>query len=379
MKRLCIYVTYDCENVVDDYVGYMLHELRKVADCLIVVCNYRHIEKGIENIQPYADKIYNRENIGFDAGAYKDALCKYLGWDEVYRYDELLLVNDSFYGPLYPIEDMFNTMKNLDTDYWGIIRAPEGIFDDGYLYDTHIQSYFWVFRKNVLESGCFRRFWEELAYPNTLYQAVLEFELGCNRYLTKHGFKGTALTDICQISHLFKGNEIPYLQYSLEMIRDANIPIIKRRSLYFGNRGFGNALEALKYIEDKCAYDVRLIKKHLTRISQSMKNQGMMNFLKLQRFYDEHSKIYFYGAGVYGQNLARYFTYMGWSFDGFLVTNLVNQSETCIAFDDVRLSDDDGIIIAVGNPKAACEIFNTIQKRCNVNQIFYPNYVIKTQ
>ena len=77
MKRLCIYVTYDFENIVDNYIGYMLQELRKLVDCLVVVCNYKEIAGGIEHIQPYVDKIYCRDNVGFDAGAYKDALCTY--------------------------------------------------------------------------------------------------------------------------------------------------------------------------------------------------------------------------------------------------------------------------------------------------------------
>lgn len=73
MKRICIYVTYDPENIADNYIGGLLHELRKAVACLVVVCNYEYILAGIENIQPYADKIYYRSNMGFDAGAYKDA------------------------------------------------------------------------------------------------------------------------------------------------------------------------------------------------------------------------------------------------------------------------------------------------------------------
>lgn len=107
MRRLCIYITYDFENIVDDYINYMLHELRKVVDCLVVICNYECIVRGINHIQPYADKIYYRSNMGFDAGAYKDALCSYIGWDEIGSYDELLMINDSFYGPLYPFESVF--------------------------------------------------------------------------------------------------------------------------------------------------------------------------------------------------------------------------------------------------------------------------------
>ena len=178
MKRICIYVTYDFENIVDDYVGYMLRELRKSVDYLAVVCNYAEVVRGIENIQPYADGIYYRKNIGFDAGAYKDALCTYLGWDEIGKYDELLIINDSFYGPLYPMEDLLIDMEKTAADYWGIIRAPKGEFDDGYSYDTHIQSYFMAFRKNILTNPFFKIFWEQLKYPRTLYEAEKAFQMG---------------------------------------------------------------------------------------------------------------------------------------------------------------------------------------------------------
>lgn len=52
MKRLCIYVTYDYENIVDDDIGYMLKELRCMSDRVVVVCNYGHISCGIEMYSP---------------------------------------------------------------------------------------------------------------------------------------------------------------------------------------------------------------------------------------------------------------------------------------------------------------------------------------
>ncbi|GFI22650.1 hypothetical protein IMSAGC011_01426 [Lachnospiraceae bacterium] len=374
MKRLCIYVTYDFENIVDDYIGHILYELRKVTDCLIVVCNYSYIAQGIENIQPYADKIYYRENKGFDAGAYKEVLCQRLGWDWVCSFDELLLVNDSFYGFFYPIEDLFQIIENTDADYWGITRAPQGIFSDGYRYDTHIQSYFLTFRTKILNSNCFKEFWETLEYPKTLYDAVLKFEIGCNKYFKQHGFKETSLTDQFCPNCLFDNNQIPYMNYSLELIRDLKIPILKRRSLYFSNKGFENALSALKYINDANFFDTTLVTKHLFRISQIKLAQGMIDLIKLNSFYHKHSKIYFYGAGVYGQNLAKYFCYKGWTFAGYVVTKDEKSIENCKAFSEVELNSDDGIIIAVSNKEICLEILEIVQKCCSDNQILYPNY-----
>ena len=374
MKRLCIYVTYDFENIADEYIGHVLRELRKVTDSLVVVCNYLNIVQGIENIQPYADKIYYRENKGFDAGAYKDVLCQYLGWELVCSFNELLLINDSFYGFFYPIEDWFYTIEKTDADYWGIIRAPQGTFDDGYKYDTHIQSYFLTFRTRILNSNCFKEFWETLEYPKTLYDAVLKFEIGCNKYFKEHGFKEISLTDQFQSNCLFDNNEIPYMNYSLELIRDLKIPILKRRSLYFSNKGFGNALRALKYINDVSLFDITLVTKHLFRLSQIKLVQGMIDLVKLNNFYHKHSNIYFYGAGVYGQNLAEYFRYKRWTFAGYAVTKNEKSIENCSVFNELELNSDDGIIIAISNKEICLEILEIVRKRCNDNQILYPNY-----
>lgn len=371
MKRICIYVTYDLENIVDDYVGYMLQALRRVVDCLVVVCNYTYISRGFENVQPYADKIYYRENIGFDAGAYKDALCKYLGWEQVYEYDELLLVNDSFYGPLYPFEDLFDRMGVIAADYWGITRSPEGIFRGSYVYDTHIQSYFLVFRKKILHSDCFRRFWIDMKYPESIFDAIILFELNGNRSFAEWGFRGSALEDQWELSDAYvREKENPYLLYPFELISEAGIPVLKRKSLDLRNKGFGNALRAFRYIEETGIYDTGLIKKHFLRIGRLLQAWEGMNYWGLDEFYDSCSKIFFYGGGVYGKNLAEYFFYRGWTFEGFLVTDTEQQSQECIPFDEAAISENDGIIITVGNKKMFQEIKELIETRYSVNQIY---------
>ena len=368
MKRICIYVTYDFENIVDGYIGYMLQELRKSVDYLAVVCNYREIAKGIGNIRPYADKIYYRENIGFDAGAYKDVLCRYIGWDAVCRYNEILLVNDSFYGPLYSFENIFSAMEKEDADYWGLTRAPAGVLADGFVYESHIQSYFMAFRQNLVKSQYFQKFWENMEYAKTLTQTVIHFEIGLNQYLAGLGYKSRALTD----GYSFDRNEIPYMNHSFELINDMRIPAFKRTSLYLTNRGFGNALKAFSYIEDAGIYDAALIKEHLIRISRNENNQAMIDFMKLKAFLDDHSRIYFYGAGVYGQNLAKLFEYMGWKFAGFLVSKSEDQADQCNVFNAIKLNREDGIIITVGSKKAFNEIMENVKEQYADEQILCP-------
>lgn len=377
MKRICVFVTYDDENVVDDYIGYLLNQLCKVVDKLIVICNYDYIDSGIENVQPYADKILYRKNIGFDGGGYKDAICRLIGWDEICKFDELVLVNDSFYGPIYPFKETFNAMEKVNTDYWGITKSPRGKFKgefgkkiDYMEYDEHIQSYFMVFRNKVLRDNRFRQFWEKMEYPESIEKAVVLFEIGVNACMRDWGYIGYALTDLYKLDCSLEEDDNPYLLYPLELIRDAHVPILKRKSLMLINRGYGSALKAIEWIKSESNYDVSLIYRHLLRTNKSVRKDGRLDFAELEKFYKNHSKIYIYGAGTYGKNLALYFDYKGWTFEGFVVTDKENQTANSEVFENVDIGNEDGIIIAIGNEKICMEIKEKILTRCRKNQIF---------
>lgn len=368
MRRLCIYVTYDPENRIDGYIRYMLQEMRKTVDSLILICNYKYAVFGLNDIQPYVDKIFYRENEGFDAGAYKDSLCQYLGWNVVSEYDELILVNDSFYGPVYPLEKLFKRMEEEDADYWGMTRCPEGELADGSTYKPHIQSYFLALRKNILTNKEFQSYWEDMEYPASFMQTVKIFEIGINKLLRQLGFIGSAVMDLCPVQWNLNKNENPYLRYPLELIRDAGIPILKRKSLSLSNKGFESAIKALRFIKDECSYDVCLIENHLRRIREGI------NIVGIDIFYASHPRVFIYGAGAYGKKVAEYFAYKGWTFEKFLVTDMAgcstNYSSNCITFEEADITEDDGIIIAVCNKKVFREIVGLVKKRCRKEQIF---------
>lgn len=74
MKRLCIYVIYDKQQKINPYIEAVLKEIKKFVADIIVVCNFDRIMSGEDILHRYASKVYFRYNIGYDAGAYKDAL-----------------------------------------------------------------------------------------------------------------------------------------------------------------------------------------------------------------------------------------------------------------------------------------------------------------
>ena len=99
-NRLAIFVFYDEDGIVDKYVEYLLLNLAKQVQRTIVVVNGKINDISRKKLEVYTPEIYIRENKGYDAGAYKDILTKYLSLNEIKQFDEIVLLNDTFYGPI---------------------------------------------------------------------------------------------------------------------------------------------------------------------------------------------------------------------------------------------------------------------------------------
>jgi hypothetical protein len=88
-----------------------------------------------------------------------------------------------------------------------------------------------------------------------------------------------------------------------------------------------------------------------------------------------HKRIFFYGYGRWAHNLATYFTYRGWHFDGYIVSENCNgDTEALYVFSEMKLQPGDGIIIALKD-KSACEgILNNISKSVALDNVLTPVY-----
>lgn len=285
MKRLCIYLTYDEQKQVDGYVGYMLKELKTCVSALVVVCNARYITKGENILREYADEIYYRENKGFDAGGFKDALCGYIGWQRVLSFDEVVLVNDSMFGPFRSMESIFQEMDRKALDFWGLGKSKDNFFLE------HIQTYFLTIRSKMLHDCRFKEYWEAMPYYDTLGEVVNKYEVKFTEYFSSFGYKYDVLGDMeSNYSEINPGNH--YLQYGAiqyELIKKRNFPFLKRRPIVFDNlyqQTQENLRQAIDYI-DKCTeYDVNLIWDNIIR---TFNMADLQRSLHLQYILPEHS------------------------------------------------------------------------------------------
>ncbi len=63
-----------------------------------------------------------RENTGFDVGAYREALLT-IGREALAEYEEIILMNYTLAGPVCELQPMFETMQARPAlDFWGLTR-----------------------------------------------------------------------------------------------------------------------------------------------------------------------------------------------------------------------------------------------------------------
>lgn len=389
MNRLCIYMTYNRENKIHNYMGQAICALKQCSSTLCLVCNYEKIKEGKEHITGLVDEIYCRENKGYDSGAFRDMLCDFLGWERVYEYDELILANDSFFGFFYPLQESFLRMEGQECDYWGMTGQTAGEFSDPfYAFDAHVHSYFLVFRKTVLKSTCFKRFWQGLDDAENFRQAVTGYEIGINACLREHGFQGKSFVDLGRIK--LQRNENPSYTKLYELVRDCRVPVMKKKSVLIRNPFFADTMKTIDYLMQEERYPVQWMLSFLdnqfyipgmhqaseiqTGQCQAMGQESGIRqppCNSLEIFCKRYARIYIYGAGVCGKNLALYFTRKGWEYEGLMVTSASDATDGAITLAQAKIGADTGIVISVLNKGTAQAIAEHTGKVCGREQLFF--------
>jgi lipopolysaccharide biosynthesis protein len=272
VKRLGIFFFYDKEGIVDDYITYLLEDMKKNISDLLVVCNGKLTPEGRAKLLGLTKNLIVRENKGFDVWAYKEGM-KYYGWDELSKYDEVVLFNFTIFGPLYPFVEMFNEMDKRDLDFWGITTYhgapfdPFGLIKYGYL-PEHIQSHFIVIRNDMLKSYEFKYYWDNMGPITSYEEAICFHEAIFTKDFSDKGFKWQVYVDT---SDLIKHSHAPILMAPLELVKNRKSPIVKRRGFFHQYEDYLNyttgeqSIEVYEYINKNLKYDVNLIWDNILR------------------------------------------------------------------------------------------------------------------
>jgi len=264
-KRIAIYFFFDKYGVVDKYVSYFLNDLNKNVDRTIIVVNGKLTKNGKEILLNYGE-VLQRDNKGFDVWAYKTAL-EYIGWEALEGFDEVILLNSTIMGPIYPLEETFVKMSKVDLDFWGLTKYfeydkdPFGCIPFGYIPD-HIQSHFICCRKSLVQSSEFKNYWETMPMINNYSEAVGKHEAIFTKHFSDLGYNWDVSVNVDELRD-YSG--YPLMMCPRKLIEEYRCPIFKKRSFfhdiddYLVNTTGEQTSEMYNYIKDYTNYDVDFI------------------------------------------------------------------------------------------------------------------------
>ncbi|TDG12760.1 hypothetical protein E2F43_14425 [Seongchinamella unica] len=291
MKTACVFAHYDRDGIVDSHVTYSLSELHRCVQRLVFVSTSNLSDETVGKLVAMGIEVIVRKNRGYDFYSYKVGI-EHLTLSD---YDQLILCNDSVYGPLTDLSAFIGKMNEIDGDFWGITES----FD----FAHHLQSYFLVFKRTVLNSSAFAEFWSSLDLIDDKNEIIRRYEVGLSQVLTSCGFKfysvmpledrgtvdriwharreyGRTLkrrwrdpafwSDVGSLltGRLDVGVNHSHLDWEVLLIEHGS-PYIKVELLRDNPKDVRNLEPVLDVVRSKGEYPVELISKHLARVGGS--------------------------------------------------------------------------------------------------------------
>lgn len=310
-KKLCIFSHYDKNQVIQDYVEYMLKQLHKLKFDIVFVTtseqiNETELSKIEKNILIYIVK----KNSGYDFISWKTGLSFVPNYKD---YESILHINDSIFFPLVNPQKMFKKMNKRKVDFWGMT--------DSFKQTYHIESFFWVVNKELIQSDVYKDFWNSCTILEDKNQIIKNYEMGFANLFINHGYKCSTYIPIKQvlkkIKLSFKENSLENLEQKRSfnlfwdlIIKKFNAPFIKKKILIKSHSEYNPTTFLYKEILNTyTTYNINLIENTLKKEEpkdselQEKANQFFSNleiFLKLINKLKSNKNLIIYGFGEVG-------------------------------------------------------------------------------
>ncbi|GMO53728.1 MAG: rhamnan synthesis F family protein [Termitinemataceae bacterium] len=253
MKRILFFVHYNKYDGLSDHVLYLLQHIKHIYTRIVFISNSPIDEEQNKRLDGLYNKIILRENKGFDFGAWRDAILEE-GWDEVAEYDNLTIMNDTCFGPLYDMEPIYLEMEQKDIDFWGMTnhrQSERGMPGTNGPVPEHIQSFFISFNKNVVVSKSFRSFWCNVKYHKNVNNVIRKYETQFTLKLLTAGFKYYVFFNTLNIKHY----HFNLANLQPDLCLNNKLPLVKIKSFTC----FQYPKYVIKLIQEKSNYPVSLI------------------------------------------------------------------------------------------------------------------------
>lgn len=296
-----VYVHFNPTGAVHDYVHNQLRELVNCGFRITFVSSSPELAPDtVSDVKPMCSKIIWRHNIGYDFGGYCDGI-KSLGPLNGVR--QLVLMNDSVYGPLWPLQHLLGSFDEERCDFWGVT--------DSWQHAYHLQSYFLCLYPKAFLHPAFAKFWRKFLYVADKQYVIRKGEIRLTQALVRSKLRAEAFCEYWKVHAYVKDSNNngegapafaalpaaaasrtartpadtglpvheqlagalkigtpmnPTHHFWNALMTHFRSPFLKRELLVTNPAQAPNAWEWEKYVEEVSDYPVELIRNHLKTI-----------------------------------------------------------------------------------------------------------------
>ena len=175
VKRLFLFAGFDANGIIDDSLILYVRALSKLGDVVLCMDSNCKTTK-LKPLVLHADGVRHGE---YDFGSYKRAYIWTRDHLDLSKYDFTYMVNDSVYGPLFPLKKYLEKMESANTDAFGMVKNTKKSH-------PHIQSWFIGMRPSVFLSNWFNKFITDVKHQDSKGAITKLYEHGFTRNVVAH-------------------------------------------------------------------------------------------------------------------------------------------------------------------------------------------------
>lgn len=148
-QRVAVLAHWNTQGIIHPYVLYYAAHLKSLG-FMVVLASGGPLAAGMTNA-PELDAVVFRDCPGYDFTSWKAA---FEAFPSLCQARELFITNDSIFAPVGSFAPIFNAMKDVSCDVWGLVECA---FRPPYL-----QSYGIMFRERALRSAALAEFFDRV-------------------------------------------------------------------------------------------------------------------------------------------------------------------------------------------------------------------------
>ena len=260
-KRALVYVIFESENRLQEYKLRFLQALSPLMDDVIVVVNGQLHVDDVNKLEPYG-QVLTRDNKGYDTAAFREGIFAF-GKDKLKDFDQLFLVNDTNIGPMRDLSQICQEMTDKHLDFWGISfgEEQEDVTKEnpyGYI-PKHLQSYFLVIEKLMLNDDAFYSYWTDLTDTDSRDKAIGRHETRFTKYFADLGYRFDAVVQEYEDSAMYI-HPLRMLKAGSSLVKYTALKNYdEEQFLWQGLERESEIPDLLEYITDKTDYPVSIL------------------------------------------------------------------------------------------------------------------------